>query len=111
MAARAVDILAVLLAMFHLHAACGAGSDRGAVGDPLHRGQAEGLAGLQELEVPVHAAVIVAAVRSRARTFPFPHALPAELVGLLQIRCAYGAPDTQVGEILPLHTRPALWAC
>ncbi|KAF3837148.1 hypothetical protein F7725_004612 [Dissostichus mawsoni] len=51
-AARAVDIFAVLLAMFHLHAACGTDSDRGAVGDPLHRGQAEGLAGLQELEVP-----------------------------------------------------------
>lgn len=110
MAARTVNIFAVFLAMFHLHAASRTGSDRGAVGDPPHRGQTDGLTCLQELQVLVGAAVIAAAVRSRAWTFPLLLTLPAELVGLLLVSCAYGALDTQVGEILPLHTCFALWA-
>lgn len=109
-AARTVYIFAELSAMFHLHAACRTGSDRGAVGDPLHLGQTGGFTCLQKLQVPVDAAVIVAAVRSRPWTFPLLLTLPAELVGLLLISCTYGAPHTQVGEILPLHTRFALWA-
>lgn len=110
MAARAFDIFAVVSTMFHLHAACGTGSDGGAVGDPLHRGQTDGLACLQKLQVPVDAAVVAAAVRSRTWTFPSSLTLPAELVGLLLVGCAYEALDTQVGEILPLYTRFALRA-
>lgn len=36
--------------------------------------------------------------------------LPAELVGLVLVSCTYGALYTQVGEVLPLHTRSALRA-
>lgn len=70
MAARAVDIFAVLSTMFHLHAARRTGSDGGAVGDPLHVGQADGLTCLQKLQVSVDAAFVVTAVGLRAWTFP-----------------------------------------
>lgn len=93
--------------MVHLNATCRAGSDRGAVSDPLDVGQTDGLACLEKLQVTVDAAAIVAAVRSRAWTFPLLLTLPAELEDLFMISCAYGALDTQVGEILPLYTRSA----
>lgn len=109
-AARTLDIFTVLLAVFHLHPTCRTGSDRGAVCDPLHSRQTDALTCVQKLQVSVHAAVIVTAVRSRAWTFPLPLTLPAELVGLLLVSCADGAPRTQVGQILPLHTGSALWA-
>lgn len=110
MAARAVDIFAVLSTMFHLHAARRTGSDGGAVGDPLHVGQADGLTCLQKLQVSVDAAFVVTAVGLRAWTFPLFLTLPAELVGLVLVSCTYGALYTQVGEVLPLHTRSALRA-
>lgn len=107
MAARALDIFAVLTTMFHLHAAGRTGSDGGAVGDPLHLGQADGLTCLQKLQVSVEAAFVVTAVGSRGRTFPLFLTLPAELVGLVLVSCTYGALYTQVGEVLPLHARSA----
>lgn len=109
-AARAFNIFAVLLTMVHLNATCRAGSDRGAVSDPLDLGQTDGLTCLEKLQVTVDAAAIVAAVRSGAWTFPLLLTLPAELEDLFMISCTYGALDTQVGETLPLHTRSALWA-
>ncbi len=90
--------------MFHFHATCRTGSDRGAVGDPLHFRQTDGLTCLQKLQIPVDAAVVIAAVRSRAWTFPLLMTLPAELIALLLRSCAYSTLDTQVGQILPLHT-------
>lgn len=96
--------------MIHLKATCGAESDQGAGGDPFDLRQADGLARLEKLQHTVDAAVVVAAVRSRSRTFPRLPTLPAEVIGLLPIRCADEALDTQVGEILPLHTCPALRA-
>ena len=83
MAARTCDIFAELSAMLHFHATHGTGSDGGAAGDALHFWQTDGFARLQEVQVSVDAAVVVAAVRSRARTLPLSKTLPAELVGRL----------------------------
>lgn len=110
MAVRAVDVFAVLLAMIHLKATGGAESDRGAGRDPFDLRQADGLARLEKLQHTVDAAIVVAAVRSRSRTFPLLPTLPAEVVSLFLISCADEAVDTQVGEILPLHTCTALGA-
>lgn len=96
MAAGAVYIFAELPVVLHLHATCGAGPDRGDAGGALYLRQTDGLACAQKLQVLVGAAVVVAAVRARAWTFPLPLTLPAELVGLLLISCAYGARHTQV---------------
>lgn len=95
--------------MLHLHAADGTGPDGGAAGDPLHIGQADVLAGLKELQVPVDAAVVAAAVGPRRRAFPLLLTLPAELVGLLLVRGANDTLDTQVGQILPLHGGFTFW--
>lgn len=95
--------------MLHLHAADGTGPDGGAAGDALHFGQADVLAGLQELQVLVDAAVITAAIRPRPRAFPLLLTLPAELVGLLLVRGANDTLDTQVGQIFPLHGGFTFW--
>ncbi|XP_039679545.1 ubiquitin carboxyl-terminal hydrolase 17-like protein A isoform X2 [Perca fluviatilis] len=58
----------------------GTGPDGGTCVDPLHLREGGGLAVLEELEVVVDAAVIVAAVRAWSCTFPHHQTLPAELV-------------------------------
>lgn len=110
MAAGTGDVFAELLVMLHPHAARGTAPDGWATGDALNVWQAHGLAPLQDLQVLVGTAVVVAAVESGGTTLPLPPTLPAEQEILLPIGGAYGAQDAQVGGILSLHVCIALRA-
>ncbi len=104
LAARTDDVLAARLVVLHPLTTGGTGPDGGACINPLHPREVDHLAALEKLQDLVAAVVIVTAVRSRSWTFPLSQTLPAEVIGRLLLSCTYSALDTQVGEILPLHT-------
>ena len=110
LAARTDDVLAAASVVLHALTAGGADPDGGTLVHALHLSETGVPAVLEELQGVVDAVVVVAAVRARHRAFPLLQTLPAEVVFCPLISCAYGALDTQVGSILSLHIRVALWA-
>lgn len=103
LAAGTDDVLAACLVMLHLLTTGGTGPDRGAVGDPLHLREISGLAGPQEFEVLVDAAIVVAAIRAWSYTFPRLQTLPTELVHFLFVSRAHRALHTEVSWLLSLY--------
>ncbi|XP_042367989.1 probable ubiquitin carboxyl-terminal hydrolase 5 isoform X1 [Plectropomus leopardus] len=78
--ARADDVLAARLVVLHPLATGGTGPDGGTGTDALHLFEDGVPAVLEELEVVVDAAVVIAAVGAWSRTFPRLQTLPAELI-------------------------------
>lgn len=112
LAARADDVLAACFVVLHPLAAGGTGADGGTGIDPLHLREGGGLAGLEELEVEVDAAVVVTAVGAWSWTLPRLQTLPAELVRFLLVSCADGALHVEVRWVFSLQisfTARALW--
>lgn len=96
LAAIADDVLAACFVVLHLLAAGGTGPNGGTFVDSLHLREDGGLAVLEELEILVHAAIIVAAVRAWGLAFPFVHTLPAEVEWSLLVFCTDCASNVEV---------------
>lgn len=105
LAARTDDVLAARFVVLHLLAAGGTGPDRRTRINPLHLREVGGPAVLEELDVVVDAAVVVAAVGARRWTLPCLQTLPAEVVTFPLVRCAECALNAEVTRVLSLHTR------
>lgn len=101
--ARADDVLTARLVVLHPLTAGGTGPDGGAANGPLHLREDGVLAVLEELQVVVDAAVVVAAVGAWSWTFPHLQTLPAELVSFHFVCCADCAVHAEVGQVLSLH--------
>lgn len=86
--ARTDNVLAACFIVLHLLATGGAEPYGGTRVDPHHLREGGGLAILEELEIMVNAALVVAAVRAWGWAFPRVHALPAEVEQFLLVRCA-----------------------
>lgn len=84
LAARTDDVLAARLVVLHLMSTGWTGPNGGTGIDSLHLRKGSGLAGPEQFQVMVDAAIVAAAIRARSWTFPRLQTLPAELeVGLL----------------------------
>lgn len=94
--AKTDDVLAARFVMLCLLAAGGTGPYGGALIHPLNLREGGGLAVLEELEVLVNAALVVAAVRAGGPAFPRLHTLPAEVEGFLVVHCADCAQNIEV---------------
>lgn len=70
LAARTDDVLAAVSVVLRPLTTGGTGPDGGTSADPLHLGEGGGLAGFQNFELMVDAAIIVAAVGAWGWTFP-----------------------------------------
>lgn len=103
LAAWTDDVLASRLVVLHLVTAGGAGPDGGAAVNPLHLREGGDLAGPEELEVVVDAAVIAAAIGAWSRTFPRLQTLPAELVHFLLFRLTHDALHVQISQVFSLN--------
>ena len=101
--ARTDYVLTARFVMLHSLTTGGTGPDGGTCVDPLHLREGGGLAVLEELEVVVDAAVIVAAVRAWSCTFPHHQTLPAELVGFPLVCCADCALHAEVTWVFSFH--------
>lgn len=94
--ARTDDVLAARFVVLHLLATGGADPYGGTIDGAQHLREGGGLAVLEELEIVVNAALVVAAVRPWGRAFPGFHTLPAEMKLFLLVRCANQAHDVEV---------------
>lgn len=94
--ARTDNVLAARFVVLHLLATGGAEPYGGTSVGPNHLREGGGRAVLDELEIMVNAAVVVAAVRAWGRAFPRVHALPAEVEQILLVRCADQAHNVEV---------------
>lgn len=103
LAARTDDVLTARFVVLHPLTTGGTGPDGGTRVDPLHLREGGGPAVLEELEVVVDAAVVVAAVGAWSCTFPQLQTLPAELVNLLVVCSAHCALHVEVTRVLSLH--------
>lgn len=94
--ARTDNVLAARFVVLHLLATGGAEPYGGTSVGPNHLREGGGHAVLDDLEIMVNAAVVVAAVRAWGRAFPGVHALPAEVEQILLVRCADQAHNVEV---------------
>lgn len=94
--ARTDDVLAARFVVLHILAAGGAGPYGRTGVDPHHLREGGGFAVLEELEIVVNAAVIVAAVRAWGSAFPRFHTLPAEVEQFHLVCCADCAHNVEV---------------
>ena len=107
LAARTEDVLAARLVVLHLNATGGARPDGRAGTHPLHLGQQDGATFLQQLQVVVDAAVVVAAVGAGRLPLPRLQTLPAELPGGLPACLADSAVETEIVLVRSFHNGPA----
>lgn len=94
--ARTDNVLAARFVVLRNLAAGGAGPYGWTRVDPHHLREGGGVAGLEELEIAVNAAIIIAAVRAWGTAFPRSHALPAEVERLHLVSCADCAHNVEV---------------
>lgn len=107
LAARAQEVLTAAAVVLQQQAAGGAGPHGGAFSHAQNIRQRRGLTALQQLQILIGAALVVAAIAAGPGALPALEALPAELVEPPRLRCAHRALHTQIAQVLPLNTRLA----